>query len=135
MAKIPLVDGSEYAVTAEQCAEWEGAFPAVSVRQQLQQMRVWCMANPRNRKTEGGVRRFIVQWLGKEQDRAPRVGGRANGHHATPIMLPTAATPDEAILRRISERHGGAAVERLSDGRLKCGVHYFRPSGEPEVAL
>jgi hypothetical protein len=61
-----------------------------------------------------------------------RVNGRAGG---SPIMLPTAATPDEAILRRISERHGGAAVERLSDGRLKCGVHYFRPSGEPEVAL
>lgn len=51
------------------------------------------------------------------------------------IVLPTAATPDEAVIRRISERNGGQSVVRLSDGRLQCGVHYYRPDGQPEVAL
>lgn len=58
---------------------------------------------------------------------------RANG--ASVIAHPSSATPDEATMRRISEANGGQAVIRLPDGRLQCGVHYFRPDGRQEVAI
>ena len=73
---IPLVDGSEFPVTEPMVAEWELAYPAVDVRQQLREMRVWSNANRAQRKTQRGVNAFIVRWLGKEQDRGGQAGGR-----------------------------------------------------------
>lgn len=73
---IPLVDGSEFPVTEPMVADWELAYPAVDVRQQLREMRAWCNANRAQRKTARGVSAFIVRWLGKEQDRGGQVGGR-----------------------------------------------------------
>jgi hypothetical protein len=49
-------------------------FPAVDVQQHLRQMQAWLEANPRNRKTEAGMTRFINNWLSREQDRARRCG-------------------------------------------------------------
>jgi hypothetical protein len=51
------------------------------------------------------------------------------------IALPSAATPDEALLRRISETHGGESVTRLPDGRMRCGGRYYRPDGREELAI
>jgi hypothetical protein len=59
-----------------------------------------------------------------------RANGRSNG---IVVAHPSSATPDEATMRRISESCGGLAVERLSDGRYRCGVHFFRPDGRREV--
>ena len=67
---LPLNTGAEYAVTAEQCQEWAGLYPAVDVIQQLRAMRGWLLANPKNRKTQLGMPRFINHWLAKEQNRA-----------------------------------------------------------------
>lgn len=69
---LPLNTGAEYAVTAEQCQEWAGLYPAVDVIQQLRAMRGWLLANPKNRKTQLGMPRFINNWLAKEQNRASR---------------------------------------------------------------
>ncbi len=70
---IPLVDKTEYVVTELQVAEWQSAYPAVDVMQQLREMRTWSNANPAQRKTSRGVNAFVVRWLGKEQDKG---GGR-----------------------------------------------------------
>lgn len=70
---MPLVDGTEYGVSQNEIDEWQEAYPAVDVLQQLREMRVWCNANPKNKKTAKGVVRFITGWLSKEQNRAPRV--------------------------------------------------------------
>lgn len=70
---MPLIDGTEYGVSQAEVDEWQEAYPAVDVLQQLREMRVWCNANPKNRKTSKGVVRFITGWLSKEQNRAPRV--------------------------------------------------------------
>ena len=32
-------------------------------------MRAWCQANPKLRKTKNGVRRFIVSWFARQQDK------------------------------------------------------------------
>jgi len=72
VVRIPLIDGSEFDVTERHLAEWSAAYPAVSVPQQLREMRAWCLANLPNRKTSRGVQAFVVKWLSREQDRAPR---------------------------------------------------------------
>lgn len=66
---LPLNDGTDYAVSQEQCQEWAGLYPAVDVIQQLRSMRGWLDSNPSRRKTKRGINRFITSWLAKEQDR------------------------------------------------------------------
>lgn len=77
LVNIPLNDGTEYPVTQAMVDEWVLTYPAVDVLQKLREMRAWCLANKANRKTLRGVDAFIVRWLSKEQDRAPRAGGYA----------------------------------------------------------
>lgn len=72
IATLPLVDGSGYRVLPAQADAWSQAFPAVNVPQALGAMAAWLAANPKNRKTRNGVERFVVGWLSKEQNRAPR---------------------------------------------------------------
>ena len=48
---IPLVDGSEHPIPQGQVDEWQQAYPAVDVLQELREMRTWSVANPTNRKT------------------------------------------------------------------------------------
>ena len=73
VVELPLIDGTEHGVTTQDIAEWKLAYPAVDVEQQLRAMRVWLLANPNNRKTPKGIRRFANSWLQKAQDKAPRV--------------------------------------------------------------
>jgi hypothetical protein len=53
--------------------KWQKAYPAVDVKNQLEKMGVWLVANPNNRKSNYAS--FIARWLAKAQDRAPAVGG------------------------------------------------------------
>lgn len=58
----------------------KGQYPAVDVSARLREMETWLDANPKNQKSN--YKRFIANWLKREQDRAPRVaseevGGRA----------------------------------------------------------
>lgn len=77
---LPLNDGSDYAVTEEQCQEWAGLYPAVDVIQQLRKMKGWLDANPKRRKTKRGIKAFVVNWLSKEQDRGHRpTAGNGSG--------------------------------------------------------
>jgi len=65
---IQLVDSTEYRISVKDFGEWEKAFPAVDVPQELREMRAWSMANPTKRKTRRGAAAFIVKWLAKAQD-------------------------------------------------------------------
>lgn len=75
---LPLVDKSEYDVPTSKIEQWQQAYPAVNIRQELLRMISWLNANPKRKKTRRGVDRFITTWLMKEQDR----GGtyRTNPH-------------------------------------------------------
>ena len=66
---IPLIDGTDFFVEMKDLDEWKRAYPAVNVEQELREMRAWCRANPKLRKTKNGVRRFIVSWLSRQQDK------------------------------------------------------------------
>ena len=66
---IPLVDKSVFVPSQKEISAWQEAYPAVDVIQQLREMRAWCLANPKLCKTRNGVKRFVVSWLSKEQDK------------------------------------------------------------------
>ena len=55
--------------------EMEACYPAVDVRAELLKAKAWLINNPANRKTVGGMHRFIGNWLGREQNRAVRKEG------------------------------------------------------------
>ena len=78
--QIPLNDNSLFPVTADMVAHWRELYPAVNIEQELRKMIGWCEANPRKRKTRGGVTRFINGWLSKEQNRGG--GYRQGGSYA-----------------------------------------------------
>lgn len=71
-AELLLNDGTSYAVTAEEMREWAGTYPAVNVEQEFREMAAWLKNNPSRRKTRKGVKRFIMNWLGAEQDKGNR---------------------------------------------------------------
>lgn len=75
---IPLNDDSFYNVPQENITEYKRLYPAVDVEQEIRNMIGWCIGNPRNRKTRGGVKRFISLWLQREQDSAKPVRSQQN---------------------------------------------------------
>lgn len=76
--KLPLVDKTNYSIIQGQVDDWSELYPAVNVIQELRKMRGWLDANPKNRKTKGGIKRFITNWLAREQDKGCRGGSYSN---------------------------------------------------------
>ena len=72
---IPLagVGGKEGEVRQSDIDEWQKAFPAVNVAQEVAAIRQWNLANPTRRKTDAGYKKHIVSWLKKEQDKGPQL--------------------------------------------------------------
>lgn len=71
---MPLIDGTDFDILQADVDEWQEAYPAVDVMQELKKMRLWCKDHPKNRKTKTGVRKFITGWLDREQNRGGKVG-------------------------------------------------------------
>lgn len=71
---IPIIslilnDKTLYGVYQKDVDEWGVLYPAVDVMQELRNMKGWLDGNPTKRKTRSGVRRFIIHWLMKEQNK------------------------------------------------------------------
>lgn len=58
-------------ITYDHLARWKAANPAVDVSRELAAAAAWLAANP-DRHRKSNHERFIVNWLGRAQDRAPR---------------------------------------------------------------
>lgn len=71
---IMLNDRTFYNVPKEDIEHYRELYPAVDIEQALRSMAGWSEATNK-RKTRAGVKRFIANWLGREQDR----GGNRNG--------------------------------------------------------
>jgi hypothetical protein len=78
--ELPCAGKKSYPVTGKQVEEWSVLFPGVDVHRELRKMVAWLAASPDRRKTFRGAPRFVVNWLGREQDKAP--SSRVNGLHA-----------------------------------------------------
>ena len=72
-AELPLIDGTLYQISEDKVKEWQQVYQAIDVKNELEKMKCWLNANPKNRKTRKGVERFIVAWLNRSQDKAPRI--------------------------------------------------------------
>ena len=81
-----LNDKSEYTIYQYDIDEWSELYPAVDVLQELRKMKGWCKDNPSKRKTRKGIRRFIGNWLAREQDK----GGTARYSQRQPAKKNTA---------------------------------------------
>lgn len=77
---LPVKDGSEFEVSADQVAEWSAAYPGVDVRGELAKARVWLRASPQRQKTRRGMGKFIVNWLGNAQTPRTFAQPRASAH-------------------------------------------------------
>jgi hypothetical protein len=68
--ELPLIDKSMYPLYEKDVETWKSIYPAVNIEQELRNMFGWLDSNPKNRKTQSGIRRFINNWLSRSQDRA-----------------------------------------------------------------
>jgi hypothetical protein len=68
------LSGKRFDVHREYIDRLQQQFPALRVENELRRMQAWLESNPKNAKTLQGMPRFIVNWLGRAQDRAPAVG-------------------------------------------------------------
>lgn len=66
---MPLNDGTEYPIFDDYIDQMKELYPAVDVEQELRNMKAWCINNPTKRKTKTGIKKFIGNWLAKEQNR------------------------------------------------------------------
>ena len=82
---LPLVDQTDFEITSEDVCRWQEGYPALDVMQELREMRAWLEANPKNKKTRGGIRRFVVGWLSREQDGARSSPARQSARGRTAL--------------------------------------------------
>ena len=124
VSELPATQGQSVAITETDVAEWREAFPAVDVLQQLRAMRQWLLANERNRKTVRGMRKFVVSWLGREQDRG---GARRNGFTQSqgPPTRSFHQHQDE-IYQRL-KRETGDRYDEFTGTTLDIGPGDYRP--------
>ena len=66
-----LNDGSMYSVTENDVVTYQQLYPGIDCMAELRKIVGWCDANPKNRKTRAGAKRFVNAWLSRAQDRAP----------------------------------------------------------------
>lgn len=109
---LPTVSDGDFQIFETDIAEWEPAFPAVNVRQQLASMRQWLIANPTKRKTRRGMRKFVVGWLDRKQNESAVVLVRAG---APPGRLNAV---DSNIQRRIRRNEPASGGRDYSDAEL-----------------
>jgi uncharacterized protein YdaU (DUF1376 family) len=146
---------SERNANQNQIREKKEAAPSASIPEGVQEThwRDWLKA--RKTKRAGEVTETVIAGMRREAEKAGISLGDAVRECAerswislkadwllrdgkfggSVVQHPAAATPDEAILRRISEQNGGMSVTRLRDGRLQCGVRYYRPNGVEEMSV
>lgn len=62
-------------LTEKQLAEWKELFPSLDLLAECRSALAWVDASPSRKKTAGGMKRFLVGWFGRAQDK-----GRANGN-------------------------------------------------------
>lgn len=70
VASLTLLDGSSFSITEDDAQADQKAYPAVDVMSEYQKMERWLEANPKNRKTKSGIKRFVNSWLSRAQNSA-----------------------------------------------------------------
>jgi hypothetical protein len=113
---LPLVDGTDYEISKSDIREWMSAYPGIVVRTELAAFKSWLNANPTRKKTPKGIRRAIVSWLSRAQDKShgTQNGGIVNGKANGKIDRSVSAATD--FINEIEDRHGTHRGELLPGG-------------------
>lgn len=69
LIQLTLNTGDKYPVTTKTVETWKQLYPSVDIMQELRKMEGWLDANPNKRKTAAGIKRFVNNWLSREQDK------------------------------------------------------------------
>ena len=111
--KLILKSGEHYTVSQIDIRQWKEAYPSIDVDQQLRNMQMWCAENPRKRKTVRGIRTFIVKWLTRQAERAPKPRTTfAQAHRPFQEQRTSEADKQAAIAHM-------ARLQAIIDGRQK----------------
>ena len=70
--RLQLNDGSLFPIFDDDLVKYRKLYQAVDVEQELRKMVGWLDANPTHRKTKTGIKRFVNNWLSKQQDQGGR---------------------------------------------------------------
>jgi hypothetical protein len=84
MTTTATINGTTYAIGAEQLAKLRTDYPRIDVEMELKKMRNWLEANPRSRKTD--VYRFVINWLNRAR---PQAGGSVSRETSQHYALAT----------------------------------------------
>jgi len=69
--------GGSWTLPAAKLAEYREAYPDLDVEAELRNARQWCRDNASDRKTSGGMLRFLTNWLNRSQNN-PKLRARAS---------------------------------------------------------
>ena len=111
--QLTLNDKTLYDVTQNDFKEYEELYPNVDVMQELRKMKGWLNANPTKRKTKRGIKRFINNWLSREQDKPKPNNVRKE---PTPKWLDKEKNEDESKTEFSTKE-----LLRIYDVQVKCG--------------
>lgn len=67
---MPLNTGKAYWITHADIEVLQDLYQAIDVKQELKSIKAWLLANPKRRKTNTGINRFINAWLKRAHDKA-----------------------------------------------------------------
>lgn len=112
--ELQLVDGTLYPVKRGEVEKYRELYPAVDVDQEFRKMIGWLGANPKNRKTQRGIGRFINGWLCRAQDsaRPERSGQMSPQKNQFHNFTPRNTDYDALVQREIQEWLNGGKDEK-----------------------
>ena len=111
--QLTLNDKTLYDVTQNDFKEYEELYPNVDIMQELRKMKGWLNANPTKRKTKRGIKRFINNWLSREQDKPKPNNVRKE---PTPKWLDKEKNEDES-----KPEFSTQELIKIYDVQVKCG--------------
>lgn len=125
--KSPASDKATWDLSEAQVREWQKVFIGIDVAAECRKSLAWISANTSKRKTANGMKKFLVGWLGRTQDRH---GGRLLASQPKPLSELESEpgegcelTPErERILREIAKEGGELAPLKISTGPNDEGV-------------
>lgn len=101
-SKVVIFSPEAFEVSTEVLKAFNRAFPAVDVATEIRRAHAWIIANPKNRKSN--YHRYLVNWLSKAQDRAPRVVTNVEPLKIRPAVLTEPDGPITPMPAEIREK-------------------------------
>lgn len=100
-------------------AELQCLYPAVDVRAELRAMRAWLLTHDRQRKTRGGMKRFVNGWLARSHDKKSTretFNGSQNGTRTKSTPHDRFIAAGLSLLNGAGQDGGGGAEGQGDDG-------------------